>query len=79
MVSSVTELGEAYQKRVCTFALSSKFLQQRLGILHIGDVKALGEPAVDGASSSRASVRWPCCRQSRGRRIATRSSRDVAC
>jgi hypothetical protein len=42
-------------------------------------VKALGAPAMDGASSSRASVRWPCCCQSRARRIAARSSRDVAC
>ena len=55
---SATVLGEAYQQEVCTFAFIPKFLQQRLGLMYIGGVKALGEPAVDGASSSQASVCW---------------------
>ena len=33
-----------------------QFLQQRLGLLQVGGVKALGEPAVDWASSARASA-----------------------
>ena len=47
-MDGATVLGEASQQRVCTFALSLTFLLQRLGLLHIGGVTALGAPAVDG-------------------------------
>jgi hypothetical protein len=42
----VTELGEVYQRRVCTFVLSTEFVQQCLGLLEIRRVKPFGEPAV---------------------------------
>ncbi len=54
-------------------------LQQRLGLLQVGGVKALGEPAEISASSRWASARLPCCCHNRLRLIAARSSSDLAC
>src|SRR5262249_7776330 len=45
---SVTGLGEVDQRKVCTTVLSRQLVQQRFGLLKIGGVKALGEPALDG-------------------------------
>ena len=77
--SCETVLGETFHRHGYTPVLSSQLFEQCFGLLHIGGVKALGEATVDGARSSRASVRWPCCCQSWARLITTRSSRDVAC
>ena len=43
----VPVLGEVDQREVYTFVLSPQLCQQRLGLLQVGRVKALGEPAVD--------------------------------
>jgi len=47
-MSNVTALGEVDQRQGCTFVLSPECLQQRLGLLEVSRLKALGEPAVDG-------------------------------
>jgi hypothetical protein len=46
-VASVSHLGEVDQRQGCTFVLSPECLQQRLGLLEVGRVKHLREPAVD--------------------------------
>ena len=47
----------------CTdkLVLSPQLIEQRLGLLQIGGVKALGEPAVDRRQELQASARLPCC------------------
>jgi hypothetical protein len=50
-----TDFGQ--RRRV--LASSGKLLEQRLGVLQVGGVESLGEPAVDRASRSEASERLP--------------------
>ena len=53
-----------------TLRLPSQFLQQRLGVLQIGGVKTLGEPAIDRreqlARCSALAVLLPQATQARG-------------
>jgi hypothetical protein len=49
----VPKLGEVDQRQGCTFVLSPECLQQRLGLLEVGRVKALREPAVDRTLRTR--------------------------
>ena len=56
-----------------------EFLQQRPGLLQIGGVKALGEPAVDAVPAGPGLRCLPCCCHRRLRLTAARSSQDLAC
>jgi predicted nucleic acid-binding protein len=49
---------------------STQLVQQRLGVLQIGGVKALGKPGVNGCEKVRASARWLCSPHSRARLVA---------
>src|SRR5262245_43820152 len=46
-MSCATLLGEAFQRSAVTRGLSAEFFQQRPGLLEVGGVKALGEPAIE--------------------------------
>ncbi len=41
--------------------MARQYIEQRLGVLHVGGVKPLGEPTVDWCSNRYASVLRPCC------------------
>jgi hypothetical protein len=47
VIEDETLLGEVDQRKVCTTVLSIEVLQQRLGLLEVGGVKAFREPIVD--------------------------------
>ena len=57
---------------------SYQLIKQRLGLLQVGRVKALGEPTIDRCQQVQASARLPCCCHRRLRLMAARNSSDFA-
>ncbi len=59
-------------------ACSSYLVEQRLGVLQIGGIEPFGEPAVDGGEQVAGLGGLPCACHRRARRVAARSSHDLA-
>ena len=57
---------------------SAEFVEQRLRILQVGSVEALGEPVIDRREEVAASQRFARSRQSRAKLMTARSSQSLA-
>src|SRR5215469_12335849 len=77
MFLSLTRLGSVH---LCANRgiLVAQFVEERLGVLQVGRVEALGEPVVDICEHRARSPRLPWFASNRVRLVVVRSSKDWA-